>query len=111
MATYLVLYLSSASAQEQMASTSPEQGQESMEEWNRWGESAGPALVDFGKPLALAFSVPEAPGARQGLHVGGYSIMQAGSPDELRRILENHPHRKAPGAVIEAHEALELPGM
>ena len=111
MATYLVLYLSSASAQEQMASSTPEQGQASMEEWNRWGETAGSAVVDFGKPLTLAFSVPEASGPRQGLHVGGYSIMQAGSADELRRLLEDHPHRQAPGAVIEVHEALELPGM
>ena len=111
MATYLVLYLSSQSAQEQMGSTSPEQGQEGMEEWTRWGESAGSTLVDFGKPLAFAFAVPDASGPRQGLHVGGYSIMQAGSADELRGILEDHPHRKAPGAVIEVHEALELPGM
>jgi hypothetical protein len=109
MATYLVLYLSSASAQEQMASASPEQGMENMEEWTRWGQGAGSAVVDFGKPLAYAFAVPS--GSRQGLHVGGYSIMQAGSPDELRRLLEGHPHHKAPGAVIEVHEALELPGM
>ena len=111
MATYLVLYLSSSSAQEQMASTTPEQGQESMQEWTRWAEQAGSALVDLGKPLAAAFSVPGGSGTHQGLHVGGYSVMQAGSPDELRRILEGHPHLKAPGAVIEVHEGLELPGM
>jgi hypothetical protein len=109
MSKYLVLYLSSMSAQEQMASATPEQGQESMEEWTRWAAGAGPAIVDLGEPVAHAFSVPE--GTRQGLHVGGYSIMQADSAEELRRILEGHPHHKAPGATIEAHEILELPGM
>ena len=109
MSKYLVLYLSSVSAQEQMASSTPEQGQESMEEWTRWAERAGPTVVDLGEPVAHAFDVPE--GARQGLHVGGYSIMQADSADELRRILEGHPHRKAPGATLEVHEILELPGM
>ena len=111
MATYLVLYLSSASAAEQIANASPEQGQEGMEEWTRWGESAGPALVDFGKPLTPAFSVPDSTGPRGSLHVGGYSIMQASSADELRQVLEGHPHLKAPGAVIEVHEGLELTGM
>jgi hypothetical protein len=48
---------------------------------------------------------------REGLHVGGYSVMQAGSADELRRLLEGHPHLKAPGAIIEVHEGLELPEM
>ena len=47
---------------------------------------------------------------RDGLHVGGYSIMQADSADELRR----HPRGPSPpqGARcrIEVHEALELPG-
>jgi hypothetical protein len=109
MSKYLVLYLSSMSAQEQMASATPEQGQESMAEWTTWAEQAGPTIVDLGQPLMHAFNVPE--GAHQGLHVGGYSIMQADTADELRGILEGHPHRKAPGAVIEAHEILELPGM
>ena len=108
MSKYLVLYLSSMSAQEQMAGATPEQGQESMEEWTRWAESAGPAIVDLGEPVAHAFTVPDA--AREGLHIGGYSIMQADSPDELRRILQGHPHHKAPGAAIEAHEILAMPG-
>ena len=111
MATYLVLYLSSASAEEQMASTTPEQGQASMEEWTRWAQAAGPSIVDLGKPVAHAFAIPDGTSARGGLHVGGYSLMQAGSADELRGILESHPHRNAPGAVIEVHEALDLPGM
>jgi hypothetical protein len=65
--------------------------------------------VDLGQPVAHAFDVPGV--ARQGLHVGGYSIMQADTADELRSLLESHPHHKAPGAVIEAHQILELPGM
>jgi hypothetical protein len=111
MATYLVLYLSSATAQEQMASATPEQGQEGMEEWTRWADRAGAAVVDIGQPLSHAFTVPDGSAPRQGLHVGGYSIMQAESADELTGVLADHPHLKAPGGAIEVYAALDVPGM
>jgi hypothetical protein len=57
-----------------------------------------------------ATTVPAGGSPRGGLHVGGYSFMQADSVDALRDILADHPHLQAPDAAIEVHEILEMPG-
>ena len=44
MAKYLVLYRASKSAQEQMASGTPEQAKEGMELWMQWAGTAGSAI-------------------------------------------------------------------
>jgi hypothetical protein len=108
---YLVLYLSSASAGQQMATATPEQGQAAMNAWYAWQKAAGDAVVDMGSPLAHVATVPSGGDQRGGLYVGGYAIMQADSPDAIRRALEGHPHFAAPDAAIEVHEMLAMPGM
>src|SRR5262245_22121885 len=107
---FLVLYLSQMSAGEQMGSSTPEQAQAGMDAWNAWATGAGNAVVDLGAPLQHAFSVPSGESARGGLHVGGYSIMQADSADALRSTLAGHPHLMIPGNVVEVHELLAMPG-
>ena len=37
--------------------------------------------------------------------------MQAESLDALRALLDRHPHLMLPGATIEVHEFLSMPGM
>jgi hypothetical protein len=59
---YLVLYKSSTPAAEMMASATPEQMQAGMEDWNRWTQKAGGAVVDLGSPLGAAVSVGAASG-------------------------------------------------
>jgi hypothetical protein len=39
----------------------------------------------------------------------GYSIVQAGSREEVERLLEGHPHFQAPGAAIEVLEFIPMP--
>jgi hypothetical protein len=60
--------------------------------------------------LVHAFTVPSGEVARGGVHVGGYSILQADSADALRPILASHPHLLIPGSAIEVHELLAMPG-
>jgi hypothetical protein len=110
MSKYLILYLSSASAGEQMATATPEQGQAAMAAWYAWQQAAGDAVVDMGSPVAHVATVPSGEDRRGGLYVGGYAIMQADSADAVRRALEGHPHFGAPGAAIEIHEMLSMPG-
>jgi hypothetical protein len=43
--------------------------------------------------------------------VAGYSILKAQDIDSALKILEGHPHLQMPGASIEVHETLEIPGM
>jgi hypothetical protein len=43
--------------------------------------------------------------------VGGFSILQAESREAVAALLKDHPHFKMPGATVEVHEYLPLPGM
>jgi hypothetical protein len=105
MTNYLVLYRSQTTASEQMAQNTPEQAQAGMEAWMSWAQQAGDAVVDLGTPL----EVIEA-GGDSGDPIGGYSLLQAESPEALGKVLENHPH-KAMGGTIETLECLQVPGM
>jgi hypothetical protein len=110
MAKYLVLYRSSVDATEQMASATPEQAQEGMQMWMKWFEKVGPALADGGSPLGKSHTLPGA-GADTGVPIGGFSVVEADSPDTAATLLDDHPHLHAPGAVIEVLEYLPMPGM
>jgi hypothetical protein len=110
MQKFLVLYLSPMSAGEQMGSATPEQAKAGMEAWMSWANAARDSVVDLGSPLQHAVSIPSGASARAGLHVGGYSVMQAESADLLRGTLADHPHLMIPGNVIEVHEILGMPG-
>jgi hypothetical protein len=57
MGKFIVLYHASASANQQMANSSPEEMQEGMQAWMKWAEKCGSGLVDMGTPLANGQSV------------------------------------------------------
>ena len=111
MAKYMVLYRSSVPAQEQMATASPEQAQEGMAMWMRWAEKAGSAVSDLGSPLGDSRFVPSGAEAETGTPIGGFSVMEADSADDVVKLLDDHPHLQAPGGVIEVLEYLQMPGM
>jgi hypothetical protein len=110
-AKYMVLYRSSVPAQDQMASASPEQAQEGMEQWMRWAEKAGPAVSDLGSPLGGSRFVPSGADAQTGTPIGGFSVLEADSVDDVLKLLDDHPHLQMPGAVIEVLDFLQMPGM
>jgi hypothetical protein len=105
MTKFLVLYRANQSASEQMAGATPDEQQAGMAEWMNWANRAGTAIVDLGSPLT-----PAADTAVSGDSIGGFSILQAASAEELRSVLEGHPHT-AHGGTIEVHEFLPIPGM
>ena len=108
MTKFLVLYKSSATAAEQMAASDPAAAQEAMGLWMAWMEKAGPAIVDGGSPLGDPTVLPSGQGDRQ---VGGYSILQGESLEEINKLLDGHPHFHSPNASIEVREGLSMPGM
>jgi hypothetical protein len=110
-AKFMVLYRSSVSPEEQMASASPEQAQAGMEAWMRWAQKAGPAVSDLGSPLGGSRFVPAGAGAQTGTPIGGFSVLEADSADDAAKLLDDHPHLQMPGAVIEVLEFLQIPGM
>lgn len=105
MAKYLVLYRAKASAAEQMSQSSPEQAQAGMKAWMEWAQKAGDAVVDLGSPLGVV-----EPGGDEGDPIGGYSILQADSPEALAAVLDGHPHTMW-GGTIQTLEMLSMPGM
>lgn len=106
MTKYLILYRAPGTAAEQMQSQSPEAAAESMKAWNDWQAKTGDAVVDFGSPTQPVSGAD--PGSTTS--IGGYSLMEADSPDDLQRMLADHPH-KAMGGSIEVLELLSIPGM
>ena len=109
MTKFMVLYRSSTSARDQMASATPEQMKAGMEAWMQWAGKAGEAVVDLGAPLAPAAHV--GPGSSDAGEISGYSIMQADSAEALGGVLDGHPHLSMPGNSIEVLEMLSMPGM
>jgi hypothetical protein len=109
MSTYVLLYRAPSSAMEQMASATPEQAQAGMEAWMQWAGQAGDRIVDLGAPLGASTTVG-AHGDLAGDDIAGYSLMQAGSVEELKDLLEGHPHLQMDGASIQVLEVLPMPG-
>jgi hypothetical protein len=109
MAKFMVLYRSSTSAREQMASATAEQMKAGMDAWMAWAGKAGAAVVDLGAPLAPATHL--GPGSMAGDEISGYSLMQADSAGALAGVLDGHPHLEMPGNSIDVLELLAMPGM
>jgi hypothetical protein len=80
-----------------------------MDAWMAWAGRAGSAITDMGSPTQLVATVGVS-GATSDF-VGGYSLMEAESSDELEGLLDGHPHLMMEGASIEVLELLPVPGM
>jgi hypothetical protein len=106
MSKFMILYRAEASAREQMANATPEQREAGMEAWRAWATKVGYAIADLGSPLGHTTHV--GPGAAGSTDVTGYSILEAGSADEVDTILFGHPHLSMPGASIEVLEIIPI---
>ncbi|MFL5297511.1 MAG: hypothetical protein ACJ798_14110 [Phenylobacterium sp.] len=106
---FMVLYLSSATAANQMAQATPEQTQAGMALWTAWARKAAETIVDMGSPLGppviAAGSAPPVDRA-----VSGFSVLQGETLEAVVELMRDHPHTHAPGAAVEVHEFLPLPG-
>jgi hypothetical protein len=103
MTTYLLLYKADPAAVAAMPEPTPEESAAMNKAWMDWAASAGDALTDFGNPTK---AVSE--GADD--WVGGYTLIEADSPEAVEALLTSHPHR-AMGGVIDVYEAQAVPGM
>lgn len=101
----MVLYLSSVSAEDQMAKGTPEDMKKGMQPWVDWFAKCGSAIVDQGNPTGHAKWM----GKASPTHVAGYTIMQANSIDDVIKMLEGHPHlMMGPEAGIEVNEIMPI---
>ena len=111
MAKFMILYMSSTSARDQMANATPEQMKAGMDAWMVWAGKAGDAVVDLGAPTAYATHAGPGSALPGSGDISGYSILQADSAAEVTSILDGHPHLGMPGNSIEVLELLAMPGM
>jgi hypothetical protein len=112
MKKFLVLYKASKSGFEQMTKSTPEQQKAGMDAWMSWSKKASTSLVDMGAPLGKAVSVKKGGGVAESPNdLGGYSIMQGESKEQLAQQLKEHPHFMMPDGWIEIVEIMAIPGM
>jgi hypothetical protein len=111
MPNYVVLYNAPVSAEAQMENNDPDMAAAAMQAWNDWSAKVGSGMVDLGTPLGNARRVATDGASQADSEVAGYSILQAADIDSAVALLDGHPHLQMPGASIEVHETLEIPGM
>lgn len=111
MARFMVIYRSSVSARDAIATTTPEQMEAGMGAWMDWAAKAGDAITDLGSPLALALRLGPGSSTAGGDDIAGYSLLQAASAPDLADVLASHPHLSVPGNSIDILELLTMPGM
>jgi hypothetical protein len=111
---FLIIYHAPVDAMAQTANASPEEMAEGMALWKAWAKRAGSNLTDLGAPLVngkrLHSNGSSAPSNRD---VTGYSLIEAEGWEEVVDLLSGHPHISGwdPGATIEIHETMLIPGM
>jgi hypothetical protein len=106
MSKFMLIYRVPQSVMEQMATSTPEQREASGAAWRVWASRVEYALTDLGAPLAHTSHVGSGSAGTDG--VCGYSILEAGSADEVGTILEGHPHLAMPGGSIEVLEVIPV---
>jgi hypothetical protein len=111
MPNYVVLYNAPVSAAAQMESNDPTMAAAVMQAWNDWSGRVGDGVIDLGTPLGNGRRVTDDGAVVADTEVAGYSILQAADIDSALALLEGHPHLQMPGASIDIHETLEIPGM
>jgi hypothetical protein len=110
MKKFLVLYKAPTSAFEQMKKPTPDQQKAGMDAWMAWSRMAAESIVDLGAPLGKSWRVTNQGASPTTNDLGGFSILQAESKEELVETLKGHPHFMMPDDFIEVVELAPMPG-
>ncbi len=87
-----------------------EQRADIMKQWMIWKDDMGDNLVDFGAPLmGSVFIHKDDSKTSRNTEITGYSIIQADNINEVKRLLEKHPHLELDADV--SIEVLECSNM
>jgi len=109
MKKFLVLYnVPSEKMKQSMENNTPEDHKKSMEEWMKWMEENKAYFVDSGAPAGKNSRVSQDFVTEEPNEVGGYSIMQAESKEELIKVIQTGPHLAWDGAYVEVMELMAM---
>lgn len=76
-----------------------------------WGKKAHGSILDMGAPLGKSLQVTKSGASPSTNELGGFSILQGESKEDVAKSLEGHPHFMMPGGSIEVIEFMPMPGM
>ena len=74
--------------------------------FGQWVEEAGKSIIDPGAPTRIVEYVSNAPSPAE-VEIGGYSILEASSKEEVARILKSHPF-VARGGTLQINEVITI---
>jgi hypothetical protein len=112
MKKFLVLYKApTASFEQMMKNSTPEQQKAGMEAWMAWSKKAASQIVDMGAPLGKSLRVTKSGASPTTNDLGGFSILQGESKEAVAESLKGHPHFTMPEGFIEIVEVMPVPGM
>ena len=106
MSKFMILYRAPGSARDQMANATPEQLEAGLAAWRAWANKVGYAIVDLGTMLGHTTHVGAGAASADG--ICGYSILEAGSADEIETILNGNPQLAMPGGSAEILEIIPI---
>lgn len=110
MKKFIAIYHSTPEAHAEFANAPANVKAEGMKMWMSWKEKASNHIIDFGAPLLPATYVDEENNWKNDTStVGGYSIFQAESVEDLKSLFVDHPHLiSGNGSTIELHEFMSM---
>lgn len=108
MKKFLVLYKASAAGFAEAMKATPEQQKAGMDEWMAWIKKADKAIVDMGAPLGKTLLVTPQGTSPTKNDLGGYSILQGESHEDVAKLMQGHPHFTMRDSSIEIVELLPM---
>lgn len=110
MKKFLALYMApTASLDEMMKNSKPEDMQKSMADWNAWAKRHDKDIVELGAPAGKNKRVTSDGVSNVRNEVCGYSVVQAATHEEAAALFKDNPHFSIPGGYIEVVECLDMP--
>jgi hypothetical protein len=108
MKKFLVLYKASAAAFAEVMKATPEQQKAGMDAWTDWSKKAEKSIVDMGAPLGKTLLVTPKSASPSRNDLGGYSVLQGESAEDVAKLMQGHPHFDMRDSSIEIVELLPM---
>ena len=94
---------------EMMKNSSQEERDKSMEEWTKWMQAKGSAIVEMGAPVGKNKRVTSGGIEDVRNEVGGYTIVEAGTHEEAAQLFTDNPGLLMPGGYVDVLAIVEMP--
>ena len=100
---------SPAAFEEMKKNMTPEKQKTEMDAWMQWMGANTASFVDGGAPLGKNTRVTKDAASELSNEIGGYSIVQAESKEDVAKLMQSGPHFSMPGMYVEVMEIMPMP--